>query len=98
MWSTTSSGYCVCSARSCGSVTAPSPPMVTGIAPAAEIADTARATDLFFGTLLHREVLARTYGVIATPLRERGAVAEAVVDEFLDRYLPTTAASAGRRR
>ena len=50
------------------------------------IADTARATDLFFGTLLHREVLARIYGVKTAPLRNRKAVADAVTDEFLTRY------------
>ena len=50
------------------------------------IADTARATDLFFGTLLHREVLARIYGVKTAPLRNRKAVADAVTDEFLTHY------------
>ena len=50
------------------------------------IADTSRATDLFFGTLLHREVLARIYGVKTGPLRNRKAVADAVTDEFLTRY------------
>lgn len=63
-----------------------------------EIADTTRATDLFFGTLLHREVLARTYGVVTTPLRKRGTVAEAVVDEFLDKYQSKTVPSPGYRR
>lgn len=63
-----------------------------------EIADPARATDLFFGSLLHREVLARTYGVITAPLRQRGSVAKTVVEEFLDRYRPATAPSAADRR
>ncbi len=51
-----------------------------------DIDDTARATDTFFGTLLHREVLARIYGVKTTPLRNRKAMAEAVTDEFITRY------------
>ncbi len=50
------------------------------------IADTARATDLFFGMLLHREVLARIYGVKTAPLRNRKAVADAVTNEFLTWY------------
>lgn len=50
------------------------------------IEDTSRATDLFFGTLLHREVLARIYGVKTTPLRNRKAVAAAVTDEFIELY------------
>jgi len=50
------------------------------------IEDTPRATDLFFGTLLHREVLSRVYGVKSTPLRERKRVAAAIVDEFLHYY------------
>jgi AcrR family transcriptional regulator len=50
------------------------------------IDDTSHATDLFFGTLLHREVLARIYGVKKAPLRNRKAVADAVTNEFLKRY------------
>ncbi len=50
------------------------------------IEDTPRATDLFFGMLLHREVLSRVYGVKSTPLRERKRVAAAIVDEFLHCY------------
>jgi len=50
------------------------------------IKDTSRATDLFFGTLLHRELLARIYGVKNTPLRNSGAVAAAVTNEFMDHY------------
>lgn len=50
------------------------------------IADTSRATDLFFGTLLHREVLQRTYGVKTKALRNRSATAIAVSDEFLQLY------------
>lgn len=50
------------------------------------IKDTSRATDLFFGTLLHRELLARLYGVKKAPLRNVGSVASAVADEFLQRY------------
>ncbi len=50
------------------------------------IGDTSRATDLFFGTLLHRELMARFYGVKKTPLRNVAAVASAVADEFLERY------------
>lgn len=50
------------------------------------IDDTSHATDMFFGTLLHREVLARIYGVKKAPLRNRKAVADAVTNEFLKRY------------
>ena len=50
------------------------------------IIDTARATDLFFGTLLHRELLRRIYGVEFKELRNRSATAIAVSDEFLLRY------------
>ena len=50
------------------------------------IDDTSRATDLFFGTLLHREVLSRLYGVRATPLRDRKRVAASIVDEFFRCY------------
>ncbi len=50
------------------------------------IKDTSRATDLFFGTLLHRELMARFYGVKKTPLRNVASVASAVADEFLERY------------
>ena len=50
------------------------------------IADTSRATDLFFGTLLHRELLERLYGVKSAPLRNVSAVASAVADEFIERY------------
>ncbi len=50
------------------------------------VEDTSRATDLFFGTLLHREVLSRLYGVKTIPLRNRKAVAAAVTDEFIKRY------------
>lgn len=45
-----------------------------------------RATDLFFGTLLHRELLVRLYGVKQAPLRNVAFVAEAVTDEFLGVY------------
>lgn len=48
--------------------------------------DRSRATDLFFGTLLHREVLARLYGTKKAPLRHAASVAGAVADEFLGRY------------
>ncbi len=48
--------------------------------------DTSRATDLFFGTLLHREVISRIYGVRITPLRNQKAVAAAVTDEFIKHY------------
>ncbi|MCZ6770861.1 MAG: TetR/AcrR family transcriptional regulator [Proteobacteria bacterium] len=51
-----------------------------------DVEDTSRATDLFFGTLLHREVLSRLYGVKTIPLRNRKAVAVAVTDEFIKRY------------
>jgi len=51
-----------------------------------EIADTSRTTDMFFGTLLHREVLSRIYGVKKARLRDRAAVATAIVDEFLDHF------------
>ena len=54
------------------------------------IDNTARATDTFFGTLLHREVLARIYGVKTAPLRNRKAVAEAVANEFISRYGAST--------
>lgn len=50
------------------------------------INDTSRATDLFFGTLLHREVLSRLFGVKTAPLRDRTKIAEAVTDEFFARY------------
>jgi AcrR family transcriptional regulator len=50
------------------------------------IADTAGATDLFFGTLLHREVLSRIYGVKNTRLHNRAAIAKAVTDQFLEHY------------
>ena len=50
------------------------------------VADATRATDLFFGTLLHREVLTRIYGVKNTPLRDRQRTARAVSDEFLRQY------------
>ena len=51
------------------------------------IDDLERATDTFFGTLLHREVLARIYGVHpTTPLKNRKAVATAVTEAFLSRY------------
>ena len=55
-----------------------------------EIDDTARATDTFFGTLLHREVLARIYGVTTAPLRNRKTVAEAVANDFISRYAAPT--------
>lgn len=51
-----------------------------------EIEDTSRATDLFFGTLLHRELLSRIYGVKKTALRNRAGIAAAVTSEFLARY------------
>ena len=51
-----------------------------------DIQDTSRATDLFFGTLLHREVLSRLLGVKTTPLRERKTIAAAVTDEFIECY------------
>ena len=51
--------------------------------------DTTRATDLFFGTLLHRELLVRIYGVKTTALRNRIGVAEAVTEEFLRHYQRT---------
>jgi TetR/AcrR family transcriptional repressor of mexJK operon len=51
-----------------------------------DIRNTALATDLFFGTLLHREVLARIYGVKTIPLRNRRTVAVAVTEEFIERY------------
>lgn len=51
-----------------------------------EIDNTSRATDLFFGTLLHREVFARIYGVKTAPLRNRKSVAATVTDEFVERY------------
>ena len=50
------------------------------------VEDPSRATDQFFGTLLHREVLARMYGVKTAPLRGRADIAATIVDEFLDRY------------
>lgn len=51
-----------------------------------KIDDTSGATDMFFGTLLHREVLARIYGVKTSPLRAKKSVAEAVANEFINRY------------
>ena len=57
-----------------------------------EIDDTSRATDTFFGALLHREVLARIYGVKTTPLRNRKVVADAVTSEFMSRYGAATEA------
>jgi TetR/AcrR family transcriptional repressor of mexJK operon len=53
-----------------------------------DIDETSHATDLFFGTLLHREVLLRIYGVKTTPLRNRKVVAVAVTNEFIRRYCP----------
>ena len=50
------------------------------------IDDTSRATDTFFGTLLHREVLSRLYGVETARLRNLKRTATAVVDEFLHCY------------
>ena len=50
------------------------------------VSDPSRATDLFFGTLLHRELLERLYGVKSAPLRNVSAVASAVADEFIERY------------
>ena len=50
------------------------------------IRDTSLATDLFFGTLLHRELLSRLYGVKTAPLPERKKVAAAVADEFIELY------------
>ena len=50
------------------------------------IRDTSRATDLFFGMLLHREVLARIYGVKTSPHRNRKSAARSVVEEFLHLY------------
>ncbi len=50
------------------------------------VADPSRATDQFFGALLHREVLARMYGVKTAPLRGRADIAATIVDEFLERY------------
>lgn len=50
------------------------------------VGNTSRATDLFFGTLLHREILSRIYGVKNAPLRNRHAVAAAVSDEFIAHY------------
>ena len=54
-----------------------------------DIPDPALATDMFFGTLLHREVLARVYGVKTTTLRRRKVVAEAIVEEFIRHYTRT---------
>lgn len=51
-----------------------------------KVEDTSRATDLFFGTLLHRELLSRIYGVKKTTLRNRQGIAKAVTEEFLARY------------
>jgi TetR/AcrR family transcriptional regulator, mexJK operon transcriptional repressor len=51
------------------------------------IANTRRATDLFFGTLLHRELLLRLYGVQNAPLRNRKSVASDIIDEFLEFYI-----------
>jgi len=50
------------------------------------IRDSTRATDLFFGTLLHRELLSRLYGVTTAPLRERKVIATAVTNEFIELY------------
>ena len=50
------------------------------------ITDLTRATDLFFGTLLHRELLQRIYGVKNSAVRNRSATAIAVSDEFLRHY------------
>jgi TetR/AcrR family transcriptional repressor of mexJK operon len=50
------------------------------------LGDTSLATDLFFGTLLHCEVLARVYGVKTAALRNPKAIAGAVTDNFVDRY------------
>jgi hypothetical protein len=52
--------------------------------------DTSHATDLFFGTLMHREMLSRISGVKTAPLRNRKAVAVAVANEFITRYRPQT--------
>ena len=54
-----------------------------------KIANTQRATDMFFGTLLHREVLSRIYGVKNAPLRSREATAKAIADDFLEHYSPS---------
>jgi len=51
-----------------------------------EIANLMRATDLFFGTLLRREVLARIYGMKHTRLSNRTAIATSVADEFMEHY------------
>ena len=51
-----------------------------------KVRDTSRAKDLFFGTLLHRELLSRIYGVKNTALRNRRAIAVAVTDEFIEHY------------
>ena len=50
------------------------------------IRDTSRATDLFFGTLLHRELISRLYGAKTAPLRERKKVAGNVTREFIELY------------
>jgi len=47
------------------------------------------ATDLFFGTLLHRELLVRMYGVKKSPPRNRTIIATAVADEFIKHYTNT---------
>lgn len=49
------------------------------------------ATDMLFGTLLHREFLARLYGATVSPVRDRSAIAITVADEFLDHYSKTVA-------
>jgi TetR/AcrR family transcriptional repressor of mexJK operon len=51
-----------------------------------DIRDTSRATDLFFGALLHRELISRLYGVKTAPLRGRTRIAVAVTNEFIERY------------
>ncbi|MGH7905282.1 MAG: TetR/AcrR family transcriptional regulator [Candidatus Binataceae bacterium] len=50
------------------------------------ISDVRLATDFFFGALLHRRVLARTYGVLTAPPPDIGNIAHAVVAEFLAAY------------
>lgn len=51
-----------------------------------KVGDPALATDLFFGTLLHRELLSRIYGVKKASLRNRHAIADSVTTEFLSKY------------
>ena len=50
-----------------------------------KIANPSLAVDMFFGTLLHREVLARIYGVTAVQ-RNHKAKATSVADEFIGLY------------